>query len=149
MHNKYYVHFFLSWWCNALAGNLALIIQNSELTSTSSFGEICISLNVKYVGLSSEVGWLAIPFSFCAHAIRPFNISSTSCIAFHLPFAGFFFVCLLFTWACCSLLIYVPNLTYLGIIVFYVFFHAILVCKWECKSILLLLSTCTYPALKL
>ena len=65
MHNKYHIQFFL-FWCNTLAGNLALIIKNSELTSISSFGEICISLNVKYVDLSSEVGWLAIPFSFCA-----------------------------------------------------------------------------------
>ena len=55
MHNKYHIQFFL-FWCNTLAGNLALIIKNSELTSISSFGEICISLNVKYVDLSSEVG---------------------------------------------------------------------------------------------
>ena len=43
---------------------------------------------------------------------------STICIAFHLPFTGFFFVCLLFTWAF-PLLIQVPNLTYLGMIAFY------------------------------
>ena len=65
MHDKYHIQFFL-FWRNTLAGNLALIIKNSELTSISSFGEICISLNVKYVDLSSEVGWFAIPFSFCA-----------------------------------------------------------------------------------
>ena len=55
MQNKYHIQFSL-FWCNTLAGNLALIIKNSELTFISSFGEICISLNVKYVDLSSEVG---------------------------------------------------------------------------------------------
>ena len=56
MHNKFYIHFFFSCWCHVLAGNLALIIKNSGLTSISSFGDIRISLNVKYVDLSSEVG---------------------------------------------------------------------------------------------
>ena len=45
MHNKL-----------ALVGNLALIIKNSELTAMSSFGVIFVSLNVKYVDLSSELG---------------------------------------------------------------------------------------------
>ena len=36
---------------------IIVIIENSELTSISSFGEInSISLNVKYVDFSSEVG---------------------------------------------------------------------------------------------
>ena len=36
---------------------IIVIIENSELTSISSFGEInSISLNVKYVDVSSEVG---------------------------------------------------------------------------------------------
>ena len=39
--NEYYVHFFFSWWildwCNTLAGNLALVIKKSELTSISLF----------------------------------------------------------------------------------------------------------------
>ena len=43
-----------------------LVIKNSELTSISSFGEICISLNAEYVDLSWELHWLAIPFSFHA-----------------------------------------------------------------------------------
>ena len=55
MHNKYCVHFFLPWLCNAPAGNLAIIIKNSKLTSISCFKEIYISLNVKYLNLSSEV----------------------------------------------------------------------------------------------
>jgi len=65
MYDKLILYsFFFSWWCNALAGNLALIIKNSELTSISSFGEICISLNVKYLDLSSKVSWHAILFLF-------------------------------------------------------------------------------------
>ena len=108
MHNKFYIHFFSCWW-NVVAGNLALIIKKSVLTSISFFGEICISLNVKYVDLSSEVGWswLAIPFSF--HFMLNWSglsISfSTSCTAFQLSFLlaffrlfsfhlGLFFVCL-------------------------------------------------------
>ena len=36
---------------------IIVIIENSELTSISSFGEInSLSLNVKYVNFSSEVG---------------------------------------------------------------------------------------------
>ena len=57
--------FFFSWWCNALAGNLALIIKNSELTSISSFGEICISLNVKYLDLSSRQADMQSRFFLC------------------------------------------------------------------------------------
>ena len=53
MHDKFYIHFFLR---IVVGVNLALIIKNSELTSISFFGEICISLNVKYVDLSLEVG---------------------------------------------------------------------------------------------
>ena len=45
---------------------IIVIIENSELTSISSFEEInSISLNVKYVDFSSEVGRLAVSFSFC------------------------------------------------------------------------------------
>ena len=52
MHNKCYIHFFFVY----LVMQLCSLIKNSELASISSFEEICISLNVKYVGLSSEVG---------------------------------------------------------------------------------------------
>ena len=49
MHNKYHIQFFL-FWCNTLAGNLALIIKNSELTSISSFGEILYFTECKVCG---------------------------------------------------------------------------------------------------
>ena len=96
-----FICIFFSYCWNVVAVNLALVIKNSELTSISSFGEICISLNVKYVDLSSEVGWswLAIPFSFHFMLNRSgHSISfSTSCTAFQLSFCWRFFFLRLFS----------------------------------------------------
>ena len=72
IHNKFYIHFFfllLMRQCSSryiFFGLNTLVIKNSELTSISSFGEICISLNAEYVELCWELGWLAITNSFHA-----------------------------------------------------------------------------------
>ena len=55
IHNKFYIHFFfllLMRQCSSryiFFGLNTLVIKNSELTSISSFGEICISLNAEYM----------------------------------------------------------------------------------------------------
>ena len=61
MHNKFYVCFFLllmvqcSSWYMFFDLNTP-VVKKSELISISSFKEICISLNAKYVNLSWELG---------------------------------------------------------------------------------------------
>ena len=61
IHNKFYIHFFfllLMRQCSSryiFFGLNTLVIKNSELTSISSFGEICISLNAEYVELCWEL----------------------------------------------------------------------------------------------
>ena len=92
---KFYIRFsFLlltiqcSSWYMFFGLNNTLVIKNSELTSISSVGEICISLNTEYVDLSWELGLLAIPFLFMLNWSGYSVLLSVRCIhcSFHLPF---------------------------------------------------------------
>ena len=57
IHNKFYIHsFFLLLMRQCSSRYIFFGLNNSELTSISSFGEICISLNAEYVELCWELG---------------------------------------------------------------------------------------------
>ena len=87
------VHLFMFFGLNTL------VIKNSELTSISSFGEICISLNAECVDLSWGFNMLtcnSLFFSCFTDQAIQYCCTSTRCIhcSFSSAFLLAFFVCL-------------------------------------------------------